>query len=70
MEKDYKDTLNLPRTDFPMKANLTKMEEVMLEKWKTTNIYQKLRETGKDKKNISSTMVRHMLMVTSTLVMP
>ena len=50
MEKDYKDTLNLPRTDFPMKANLTKMEEVMLDKWKTTNIYHKLRETGKDKK--------------------
>ncbi|MCC6544517.1 MAG: isoleucine--tRNA ligase [Nitrospirae bacterium] len=50
MEKDYKDTLNLPRTDFPMKANLTRMEEVMLEKWKTTNLYNRLRETGKDRK--------------------
>src|SRR3989304_3446963 len=50
MEKDYKDTLNLPQTDFPMKANLTRMEEGMLERWKPTNIYKRLRETGKDRK--------------------
>ena len=35
---DYKETLNLPKTDFPMKANLTKMEEVMLERWKSGDI--------------------------------
>ena len=50
MEKEYKDTLNLPKTDFPMKANLTRMEEVMLEKWNTINIYRRLRERGKGRK--------------------
>ncbi|MCC7201089.1 MAG: isoleucine--tRNA ligase [Nitrospirae bacterium] len=50
MEKDYKDTLNLPQTDFPMKANLTKMEEVMLERWKTENTYGKLRVQRRGKK--------------------
>jgi len=47
---DYKDTLNLPKTDFPMKANLTKMEEVLLERWKTRNIYKRLRDKNKGKK--------------------
>jgi isoleucyl-tRNA synthetase len=31
-EKNYKDTLNLPRTDFPMKANLTAREPELLKK--------------------------------------
>ena len=30
---DYKDTLNLPRTSFPMKANLPKLEPDMLARW-------------------------------------
>src|SRR3989304_621136 len=47
---DYKDTLNLPKTDFPMKANLTKMEEVMLERWKTGDMYKRLRERGKGRR--------------------
>ena len=47
---DYKDTLNLPKTDFPMKANLTKMEEVMLERWKSGDIYKRLRERGKGRR--------------------
>ncbi|MDD5434178.1 MAG: isoleucine--tRNA ligase [Nitrospira sp.] len=46
---DYKDTLNLPKTDFPMKANLTRMEDVLLEKWNTDNIYGKLREKNKNR---------------------
>lgn len=41
---DYKETLNLPKTDLPMKANLTRMEEVMLERWKRLDIYRRLRE--------------------------
>jgi len=39
---DYKDTLNLPKTDFPMKANLTKKEVEMLEFWEKGKIYQKM----------------------------
>lgn len=45
--KDYKDTLNLPKTDFPMKANLSQREADMLAKWKNINLYQQLRERHK-----------------------
>ena len=41
---DYKDTLNLPRTDFPMKANLSQREPVILKKWGDMNLYEKIRE--------------------------
>jgi len=41
---DYKATLNLPRTDFPMKANLTEREPQLLREWETLRLYDKLRE--------------------------
>lgn len=40
--RDYKDTLNLPNTDFPMKANLAQREPAMLEKWSKMGVYQKM----------------------------
>ena len=39
MGLDYKDTLNLPQTDFPMKANLTSKEEKILEWWESIDLY-------------------------------
>ncbi|MEC7875694.1 MAG: class I tRNA ligase family protein, partial [Pseudomonadota bacterium] len=42
--KNYKDTLNLPKTDFPMKANLAQLEPEILNSWKENNLYQKIRE--------------------------
>jgi isoleucyl-tRNA synthetase len=44
---DYKNTLNLPTTDFPMKANLSQRELEILAKWEQNNLYGKLREQGK-----------------------
>ena len=44
---DYKDTLNLPKTDFPMKANLTAKEPDMLARWEELKIYHKIREASK-----------------------
>ena len=44
---NYKDTINLPRTKFPMRANLAKREPDMLEFWNNINLYQKMREVGK-----------------------
>ena len=44
---DYKSTLNLPRTDFPMKASLAQREPEILKKWQEMNLYQKMREQGK-----------------------
>jgi isoleucyl-tRNA synthetase len=50
-KKEYKNTLNLPKTEFPMKADLAKREPAILEKWQQMDIYQKLREQGKGRKN-------------------
>jgi len=45
MEKiDYKNTLNLPNTAFPMKANLAQKEPFFLERWEKNKIYSKLRQ--------------------------
>jgi len=42
MAMDYKDTLNLPRTDFPMRADLVTREPQRLEKWQTDKLYEKI----------------------------
>jgi len=44
---DYKNTVNLPRTAFPMKADLARREPQMLEWWESNRIYQKLRDLSK-----------------------
>src|SRR5258708_38770027 len=41
---DYKDTLNLPRTDFPMKAELVTREPERLQKWEVSRLYQRIRD--------------------------
>ena len=48
---DWKDTLNLPRTEFPMKANLPVAEPQMLARWNAMNLYGQLRDAraGKPK---------------------
>lgn len=47
---DYKDTLNLPTTEFPMKANLAQREPEILQYWEQIKLYQKVREKNKDNK--------------------
>ena len=47
---DYKQTLNLPKTSFPMKANLVKREPEMLEKWEKENLYKRIREASKGRR--------------------
>ncbi len=44
---DYKSTLNLPNTEFPMKANLAQREPTILKKWQEANVYQAVREASK-----------------------
>jgi isoleucyl-tRNA synthetase len=41
--RDWKDTLNLPRTDFPMKANLPATEPVTIARWEEMDLYGRLR---------------------------
>src|SRR5439155_16181288 len=39
---DYKNTLNLPQTDFPMKADLVSREPERLSKWETSKLYEQI----------------------------
>src|SRR5438094_6137094 len=41
---EWKDTVNLPRTDFPMKANLPTSEPQMLARWREMDLYGRIRE--------------------------
>ncbi|MDI9348076.1 MAG: isoleucine--tRNA ligase [Methylacidiphilales bacterium] len=49
--KHLKDTVHLPQTDFPMKANLATKEPEMLKQWEIENIYDTIEENTKDKKD-------------------
>ena len=44
---DYKETLNLPLTNFPMKGNLPQREPEMLKQWEQAALYATIEETGK-----------------------
>ena len=44
---DYKHTLNLPETDFPMRGNLAQREPKMLAQWTEKKLYQQIRDTKK-----------------------
>ena len=44
---DYKQTLNLPKTGFPMKANLAQREPQRLKRWQQEDLYQQIRESRK-----------------------
>ena len=41
---DWKHTLNLPRTEFPMRANLQKTEPAVIARWNETGLYERIRE--------------------------
>ncbi len=46
---DYSKTLNLPQTDFPMRAGLPKREPEFVARWENMNLYKKLREQAKNR---------------------
>ncbi len=45
---NYKDTLQLPKTEFPMKAGLPQREPGFLEQWEKEGIYQKIQDARRD----------------------
>jgi isoleucyl-tRNA synthetase len=47
LKKDYKETLNLPKTAFPMKANLVRKEQEILSDWRKHDIYRKMQKKGR-----------------------
>ncbi|MDG1438999.1 MAG: class I tRNA ligase family protein, partial [Emcibacteraceae bacterium] len=46
MTKDYRDTIFLPKTDFPMKGNLPNREPVWMERWDHIDLYDKIRKNA------------------------
>ena len=51
--QDYNATINLPKTDFPMRAGLPKREPVMLAKWKELDVYGQLLKKNEGKPRFS-----------------
>lgn len=49
MSQDYNATLNLPQTDFPMRAGLPKSEPVTLKNWEDEKVYENLMKVNEDK---------------------
>jgi isoleucyl-tRNA synthetase len=49
MSVEYKKTVILPKTDFPMRAGLPKMEPTLLEQWKKEDLYGKIRGISADR---------------------
>lgn len=49
MSQDYNATLNLPKTDFPMRAGLPKSEPVTLKNWEDEKVYENLMKVNEDK---------------------
>ena len=53
MSQDYNATINLPKTDFPMRAGLPKREPEMLQRWKKLDVYGELLKKNADKPRFS-----------------
>ncbi len=49
VQDDYKDTLFLPATEFPMRAGLAEKEPTILDKWEKDGLYEALKTKSKDK---------------------
>src|SRR5207245_10005131 len=49
MSQNYKETLNLPRTEFPMKANLAAREPELLRVWEETRLYEQIQKSREDR---------------------
>jgi hypothetical protein len=64
---EYKDTLNLPRTDFAMKADLVTREPERLKKWEAANLYAQIQAArASAPRNSSCTTARRLPTATST----
>ena len=53
MSQDYNATINLPKTDFPMRAGLPKREPEMLNRWKKLDVYGELLKKNQGKPRFS-----------------
>src|SRR3546814_10890245 len=51
-KRDYRDTVFLPKTDFPMKAGLPQKEPSILARWQEIGLYERLREQRRGRKKV------------------
>ena len=65
-DKDYRSTLNLPKTDFPMRANLGELEPRMQKFWEEIDLYGSTRRAAEASRSSSCTMARRSPMATFT----
>ena len=63
-KRDYRATLFLPSTDFPMKAGLPEAEPKWLKRWEEMGLYAKLREAAKGRPSTCCMTARPMPMAT------
>ena len=70
MPLDLKSTINLPKTDFPMKANLPQNEPKVLARWNDMRIYDRIREARRGAPTSSCTTVHLTPTVRSILGTP
>ena len=49
MEQDYNKTLNLPQTEFPMRAGLPTREPLALAEWQKNHVYEELMKRNEGK---------------------
>ena len=66
---DYRSTVFLPKTDFPMKAGLPQKEPVIAARWKEQDLYGQVRKTERGGRSSSSTTARPTPMATSISAM-
>ena len=57
---DYKHTINLPNTGFPMKADLAHREPGMLAAWERSGLYEKIRGVAKGRPSFNP-LIAHVL---------
>ena len=67
---DYKDTLNLPKTDFPMRANLPNREPEQLKRWQQIGLNDQLETVNQGKRVLFCMMALPMPMVICIWGMP
>jgi isoleucyl-tRNA synthetase len=63
---DYKDTLNLPETPFPMRGDLAKREPQWVKEWQEKGVYRRLRRSRRAGRRSCCTTGRRTPTATST----
>ena len=67
---DYNKTINLPQTDFPMRAGLPQREPAMLERWEKIDVYNELLKKNEASPASASTTALPSPTAASTWAMP